>query len=167
MKKHVIFLFLMIIGLGSASFLFPHGITSDIRLESPFVVLQPKYSGGQPTAGASVTVLSPGREEPFLEGACDAAGQFVFIPDKAGEWTVVVDDGRGHRLQKILAVEEAFFTPKAAPKAEPAEPQVITKEVPYVPLWIKVFLGLSIIFGLTGLLYGLKTGREAKSVHEA
>ena len=163
MKKQKTMVFLIVFAVFAVSLLLSHGLSIDIQMESPFVVVQAKYSGGLPTAGATVTVMAPGREEPFQKGACDNAGRFVFLPDKTGEWTVIVDDGRGHRQQRILAIDTPFFEPKTAPKADPVEPQMITKEMPVIPLWIKVCLGLSIIFGLTGLFYGFKSGRAAKA----
>ena len=147
----------------AVSLLLAHGLSIDIRIESPNVIVQAEYSGGQPTSGAAITVLAVGREDPFQKGTCDPSGRFVFLPDKAGEWTVIVDDGRGHRQQKILTIETPFFEPKAASQTAQVETQIITEEVPFVPLWIKVCLGLSIIFGLTGFFYGFKSGRKAKT----
>jgi hypothetical protein len=163
MKRRVFFVLLMIFFAGSSTWLFSHGIAIEVLRESPFITVQPRYSEGQHAPGISVTVLAPGEEKPFQKGISDFAGRFVFIPDRAGEWKVIADDGRGHHSEKTILIEEGFFQPPTASKSQPAPPEAETREVPVVPLWMKILLGLSIILGLTGLFYGLKAGREAKS----
>ncbi|MBU1185987.1 MAG: hypothetical protein KKD56_08770 [Acidobacteria bacterium] len=160
MKKYAVLIVVFV--LGTASILSAHGLVVDVRQESPFVVVQPKYSEGQPAGGASVVVRFEGEETPYQAGACDVRGLFVFSPDKPGEWTLVADDGRGHRQQTVVTIDLSFFETPAAPESIPAEADVITREIPFVPLWMKVGLGLAVIFGLTGLFYGFKSNRDKK-----
>ena len=47
-------------------------------------------------------------EEEFQTGRTDANGVFAFVPDTAGEWGFIVDDGMGHRKESTFLIPEGF-----------------------------------------------------------
>jgi nickel transport protein len=73
----------------------------------------------------------------------------MFSPDHAGQWQVEVQDGLGHRLALDLEV--------AGDKAEPEDkgPQIPRGSMG-MSRTAEVIIGLSIIFGIFGFLYGWK-----------
>ncbi len=78
-----------------------HGIESSItRLESltDSLVLESRFSNGEPTSDAMVRLVAPDGEAIDL-GRTNAQGQLSFaLPKQAqGEWELQVDGGPGHR----------------------------------------------------------------------
>jgi nickel transport protein len=153
MKKTVLFYVLM----GMTVLAFAHGVNVDVSQQSPFIVVRAAYSGGIVLSGALVRIERPGEDKKeFQSGRMDISGCFVFKPDKPGEWVIVIDDEKGHRKKAMVSLDEVFFSP--SPKEQPVvpEPEIIEKKVPFVPLYMKVLLGLAFILGITGLFYGVK-----------
>ena len=77
-----------------------HGIESSItRLESltDSLVLESRFSNGEPTSDAVVRLVAPDGESREL-GRTNAQGQLSFaLPKQAnGEWALQVDGGPGH-----------------------------------------------------------------------
>jgi hypothetical protein len=66
----------------------------------------------------------------------------VFLPDQAGEWRFIVDDELGHRVEKRVMAGVAASVPTGAQ-----------------PVWQKLVLGLAVIGGASGILYGMKSRR--------
>lgn len=65
-------------------------------------------------------MYSPGAPgEPFQTLRTDRRGRAAFLPDAAGEWRVVVDDGTGHRTELTIAVDSEGTAP-VAKRAGPA-----------------------------------------------
>jgi len=78
-----------------------HGIESSLtRLESltDSLVLESRFSNGEPTSDAAVRLVAPDGESLEL-GRTNANGQLSFaLPKQAnGEWELQVDGGPGHR----------------------------------------------------------------------
>ena len=99
-----------IVWLGFASVVQAHGILAEVRASTPAVVVACAYTDGDPV-DAEVLVYSPA--EPgriFQRLRTDIRGLASFVPDTAGTWRVVVDDGMGHRTELQLAVEEGAVT---------------------------------------------------------
>ena len=76
-------------------------------------------------AYAQVTVRGPLDDEvEFQNGRTDRNGRFAFVPDEAGQWKVVVEDGLGHRVSALCPVEasgsETGLAPSPARKSPPA-----------------------------------------------
>lgn len=87
----------------------PHGVNVDMKWEMPSIVATCTYSGGQPVSGAEVKIFSPAdSEKEFQAGRTDANGVFAFVPDTAGEWRFIVDDGMGHRKESTFLLPEGF-----------------------------------------------------------
>jgi nickel transport protein len=87
-----------------------HGIESSItRLESltNSLVIESRFSNGEPTSDAVVRLVSPDGEAIDL-GRTDAQGQLSFaLPKQAqGAWEVQVDGGPGHRDYLEMPVQQ-------------------------------------------------------------
>ncbi|MFI3271528.1 MAG: hypothetical protein R3Y11_05410 [Pseudomonadota bacterium] len=63
------------------------------------------YSDDTPARFAEVIVLDPEGSD-FLIGRTDARGYFAFIPEKAGTWTVEINDGMGHKAVASFSVAD-------------------------------------------------------------
>lgn len=99
-----------LVWLGFASAAQAHGMLAEVRTSTPAVVVACAYMDGGP-ADAEVLVYSPA--EPgriFQRLRTDIRGLASFVPDTAGTWRVVADDGMGHRTELELAVEEGAVT---------------------------------------------------------
>jgi nickel transport protein len=87
-----------------------HGIESSItRLESltDSLVLESRFSNGEPTSDAVVRLVAPDGESREL-GRTNAQGQLSFaLPKQAnGEWELQVDGGPGHRDYLEMPVQQ-------------------------------------------------------------
>jgi nickel transport protein len=87
-----------------------HGIESSItRLESltDSLVLESRFSNGEPTSDAVVRLVAPDGESSEL-GRTNAQGQLSFaLPKQAnGEWELQVDGGPGHRDYLEMPVQQ-------------------------------------------------------------
>ncbi|MEN9540991.1 MAG: hypothetical protein RLZZ459_1082 [Cyanobacteriota bacterium] len=87
-----------------------HGIESSItRLESltNSLVLESRFSNGEPTSDAVVRLVAPDGESREL-GRTNAQGQLSFALPKQvnGEWELQVDGGPGHRDYLEMPVQQ-------------------------------------------------------------
>ena len=87
-----------------------HGIESSItRLESltDSLVLESRFSNGEPTSDAVVRLVAPDGESRDL-GRTNEKGQLSFaLPKQAnGEWELQVDGGPGHRDYLEMPVQQ-------------------------------------------------------------
>lgn len=139
------------ITLGLAGSAYGHGLIAKIELAEPAVVVMSKYDTGEPAGNCDIEIYSAAKgSEPYHFGRTDPQGAFAFVPNETGEWTVVVDDGFGHR------VDEAFVVDWSGPAQSDSSP----------PLE-RVFMGLSAILGLTGLSLWWRTRKQLEQVESA
>lgn len=99
-----------LVWLGFASAAQAHGLLAEVRASTPAIVVACAYTDGDPV-DAEVLIYSPA--EPgriFQRLHTDIRGLASFVPDTAGTWRVVADDGMGHRTELELAVEEGTVT---------------------------------------------------------
>ncbi|TVP60909.1 MAG: hypothetical protein EA349_00835 [Halomonadaceae bacterium] len=68
------------------------------------VAIRFAYVLGEPMTGAEVQVMPPGSQAPHQVARADRDGRFAFVPDRPGDWTVIADDGAGHRVQAVVSV---------------------------------------------------------------
>jgi len=124
-------------GLLLAEALLAHDLSVGQRYEGATVVLSAVYGGSEPAAFCQVSVRSPSKlGAEFQTGRTDARGRFAFVPDSPGDWSVVVDDEMGHRLElQVRWNGSAGEAPDAAAQ----------------PIWQKALTGASLLLGLTGL----------------
>jgi len=161
MIKHLVFLISLILMVSTGSAL-AHGVTVDISIEGGVVIIGASYSPAQPLVAASVSIHSPAEpENEWQTGRTDKTGHFAFVPDARGEWSIVIDDQKGH-MEKATVV----FTPDLPEKSEITE-ETVTKPVDPAGNGLntshKIVIGLSLLIGITGLFYGLKVRQEQKT----
>lgn len=128
--------------------LLAHDLEARVTQTARVVVVRATYGGSQPVAFAKVQVFHPkqvGRE--YQTGLTDQRGYFSFVPESPGSWRVVIDDEEGHRKEIEVAVAETFASqPAVEASGGPAR-------------WERALVGLALIFGATGILYGYKARR--------
>jgi nickel transport protein len=130
-----------------------HGLDIEVRRHAPAIVLKAAYSGSEPVAFAVVKIYAPGTSPvAYQSGNADASGRFAFVPDREGEWRAVVDDELGHREECRISVGLEFIEAGAVDPGEAASASL--------PLWVRAAVGLALIFGASGILYGLKARRR-------
>jgi nickel transport protein len=133
-----------------APLLLAHDIEIAVRLTAPSVVTRATYAGSDPVSFAEVTVYKPGSETEYQTGRTDLNGYFAFVPDGSGRWHIIVDDELGHRTDKMVEVSSPFESGNEALGSELSVLQ-------------KALIGIALIIGITGLLYGYKVRQQASS----
>jgi nickel transport protein len=136
----------------SPALLYAHGVTS--KIDTGGIVVSAMYDTGEAMDYARVTVLAPGANLKFQSGRTDRNGRFCFFPDVSGNWKVVVDDEMGHRLKVTVPVDEAMAL-QANPENGNLKPGSLAR-------WEKAVMGVSIIFGISGILFWLKGRKTGK-----
>ncbi len=128
-----------------------HELEATVTLASPAVIIRAAYGGTEPVAFAKVKVFSPasGSAE-FQTGLTDRRGTFAFVPEISGEWRVSLDDEEGHRREISVTVPSPFQSTATAAAATSASSR-----------FERALLGLALMFGATGLLYGVKSRRRS------
>jgi nickel transport protein len=126
-----------------------HDLEATVSLAPPAVVIRAVYGGSEPVPFAKVQVFGPSAPaQEFQTGLTDRRGYFSFVPEGAGAWKVIVDDEEGHRREISVTVPEPF---KAKSDSAPASNSRLERAL----------LGIALIIGATGFLYGFKARRSA------
>ena len=142
MKRLIVYKTLLILGLCMVhSPLYAHGIK--YSLGSGGIVIHASFDNNQPAKGLFITIFAPGISDKYQSGKTDLNGRFVFFPDRPGNWEVLVFDQMGHRLEIKIPVNEAMKVEKAQERYS-------------IPLYLKVAIGVAIIFGIFGFICMLK-----------
>lgn len=150
----------ILLTLAATGWLLGHGIQVEIKKLSPMILLYSGYSQASPVKDGAVTIFAPDGEK-YQSGRTDQKGNFSFNPDRSGSWKFIVDDETGHKKEVEIDISEDFFNaeipdiPAAAPVQNPA---VFCS----LPFYLKLLLGLALIFGIFGLFAIFKT-RKVKS----
>ena len=127
-----------------------HELSLDLVMAPPAVVVRARYGASEPLEFAAVELLSPGTpRQASNRGRTDARGYFSFVPDRAGEWKVLVDDEMGHRIERAIPVPPDFER-SSAEAAGPA------------PRVDRAITGVAVLLGLTGVLYGWRARRTVQ-----
>lgn len=168
MKRLIVFIsaVLFFSGLNSMA----HGIHTDVSLNYPMVITKSYYSASHPLKKASISIYSPGdKEEPYYTGFTDPAGYFAFAPNLKGDWTVIIDDQQGHKKETVITINKVFFDEQGQEAvvsedsvAEHTHSHTHAEEEAGRSNLFNIILGLAIIFGITGILYGLKAKQQLK-----
>jgi nickel transport protein len=108
------------------------------------------YSTGEPLMYARISVFAPsGSDVEVLQSRTDRNGVFSFVPDEAGPWRVVAEDGMGH-------LGEARFTAgEGALVSAPSGGRL--------PLLAAAVLGVSLILNIFALWYFARARRKEKN----
>lgn len=163
----------MSIILLSCNLLLAHGIRVETVMNHPYVTLKASFSPRSLLSDAYVEIHAPSSVAIFQKGHTDSKGRFVFMPDEAGEWKVLIDDEKGHKRTIGIQISDVFFatteTPAMSDSVMAADTLCAHAEGQFhhhhsheghVPLYYKIFLGLALIFGITGIYYGLKSRKS-------
>lgn len=160
--KHLPFpagLFLLLVPLLVALPLSGHDLQTRIEWKPPFVILNASFEGQEPASFLSVTVHAPAsaaiKADAFQTGRTDFHGRFVFQPSAPGDWRLVIDDEMGHRVEQVAAVptlDAAASAPHLPANAAAAPDARSTPDGRSI--LDRLVIGLSILFGAAGLLYG-------------
>jgi len=140
---------IILICLFLPSLIFCHGVECDI-IEGG-VGVQVKYEDVErtPISYAEVKVFSPDGKE-FQQGLTDRFGRFLFYPDKKGKWKIEVNDGMGHGVVKEINVSE--------------DKKVVEKKTEKnFGLLQKIVVGISIIWGFTGVAFYILAKKNTKT----
>lgn len=125
--------------------LWAHGVDYEVK-EGRAVVLKAGYDDGEPMIYAEVKIFSPGNKDiEHQNGRTDKNGCFAFLPDQIGEWKIIVNDGMGHGVVTEVEIKEAMKI------------ETTTKGW---PRWQKIITGISVIWGLAGLIFYLKARKR-------
>ncbi len=73
------------------------------------VVVSASFADDAPAVGLFVSVFAPGESERFVSGKTDRNGCFAFMPDKSGDWDVLVYDRMGHRFELKVSVDASLL----------------------------------------------------------
>jgi hypothetical protein len=171
MKK---FLTIILVLVFFANALFAHGIKLTAELGAPYIIINASFSPTAPAVDAKVTIIDKGSDDIFQSGRTDFYGRFVFIPDKAGKWQIVVDDERGHKNKLDLQIADSFFMSEQCDSTIVDDPSQKAKIVNAdnncdhshhihfadIPMVYKIIFGLSIIFGITSFFYIIKSRKK-------
>jgi nickel transport protein len=126
-----------------------HELEATVTLAAPAVVIRAAYAGSEPVPFAKVQVLTPSSPaQEFQAGVTDRRGYFSFVPDGPGAWRVVIDDEEGHRREVAVTVPDPFHASVSATGRSTSRLE-------------RAVLGLAIIIGATGFVYGFKVRRAA------
>lgn len=85
------------------------------------VQIHARYDTGEPMAGAQVVIFSPDNPgEPWMIGATDSAGRFVFVPDeRQGRWAIQARQA-GHGAINYFALEDQGAVGTALTATQPS-----------------------------------------------
>lgn len=142
-----------------------HGVLIDVEKHPPAVKVHAYFSATSPIVDARVQVYAPESETPYQSGRTDRAGHFAFIPHETGQWIVEVDDERGHRGSSVINITRDFFEDEPLEEqveAVPVAPETPPQTANEIPMLYRVIFGLALIFGLTGIFYGMKARQPQK-----
>ncbi len=145
--KRIIMLLLMVPMIQLS--LISHGV--EIGILRGGVGIEAKYESDIPISGAKVTVYSPlDKGSSFCSGVTDKKGRFMFVPNSGGKWRVVIVDKTGHGGIKYIDVKKSNASKN------------VEKNRSVVGRTIKILSGVSVFFGITGLLFFILAVREKK-----
>lgn len=162
MKKIMIGAFIFVF---AACLIQAHKLEVHLTENPPVVVVEADYGNHHHgVKGADVSIYAPGEnEDVYQSGKTDLSGKFAFLPDKAGAWRVIVDDGTGHKNEAVISVTGAFFADTAADldsEEEAIGTEALSSQAALSVFW-KALIGISLLIGIAGILYGLKSRKES------
>lgn len=127
---------------------FAHSVLTDYRLVAESLEIQSTFTTGEALEGADVVVYAPNDStHPWLKGATDQNGSFMFQPDRAiaGEWVVKIGAG-DHGDELAVPVSDQGVDIDAISLSPYEAPHWFAKQMAVVG----ILLGTSL--GTTGLI---------------
>ncbi len=116
-----------------------HGVDVAVAEEST-VVLTARWDDGSPLALAAYRIHAVGEPEPAATGTTDEHGRIRFLPERAGEWRLVIHTPDGHGT-------ETTFRSGNGGNADVMSPPAVG--CPRLLVGVSLILG---VFGLVSLL---------------
>ena len=123
-----------------------HGVRGRIGSETSILV-EAEYDDGEPVSYAAVEVLDPEEKIPFQTGRTDRNGRFLFLPDKPGEWKVVVNDEMGHRVALKTTIDKSINLTEKGDQTD------TNGDHGFILKYEKALMGITIIFGICGFFF--------------
>ena len=155
MRVIPIFFSLFIVLLICSPFAWCHGVKGRITQTKGYLVTA-EYDDGEPMSYSELEIKSSYSDLPFQTGRTDRNGCIMFKPDRPGKWQVVVNDGMGHRMALDLEVEQE--------ENDSQNVEVLPQSASGTSnRMLTAITGLSVIFGLSGIVFGFKARRLARS----
>ena len=155
MKSIIIFICFITCITTLADTAWTHGVRGRITSEAGILV-EAEYDDGDPMSYSAVEVSNLKEKLPFQTGRTDRNGKFLFLPDKSGDWKVVINDGMGHRLVVKTSIDESINLNKSSGQSDS-----IT-DGGSLSRYEKVLMGITMIFGIFGFLFWWN-GRKFRS----
>lgn len=120
-----------------------HGVDHDIeRGEAVMVHFSSQHEG--PMAGVGFRVFSPDGQKIFASGNTDALGRAVFVPNRPGNWRVLMATEDGHGAEVEVPVDGGPAVSRVGPVQDSNAPTA--GRIPATAA------GIGYLFGLAGLL---------------
>lgn len=140
---------------------FAHDLQTKTFQVDGLVVLEVSFEGTEKASFVSIEVIGPTDGSPkgdaFQTGRTDAEGRFVFMPNRDGEWLIMIDDEMGHKAAEVVKINSSASGTSSAPDATGAAAPTGRSTTD------RIIIGLSVIFGLTGLLAAYTSRRKTAS----
>ena len=146
--------------LAGSDTVWSHGMRGRTASETG-ILFEAEYDDGEPMSDAAIEVFIVNDELPFQTGRTDRNGRFLFMPDQPGEWKVVVKDEMGHKLAVKTIIDESMNLNKTGDQTDRAA------DGGFLPRYKKVFMGLSLIFGISGLFFWWRGRRFYRRMDKA
>lgn len=129
----------LLLGLGPVASGLAHGVDTTVGAGRAMVVTV-SHEDGSPLAFEPYEVFPPEGSAAFASGRTDRLGRVVFLPDRSGDWRVMVAAADGHGAALTVPVDEDPPVPSAcrAPSPAPRRWQAVT--------------GVAVLFGVFGLV---------------
>jgi nickel transport protein len=116
------------------------------RIEASGAVLVTlNYANGEPFAYEKYALYPAGQDIPQQVGNTDAQGRIAFVPGATSQWRLQASSADGHGVNLEFAAP-VVAAPMVATGAGSATTDIAA------PRWLLAGFGLSMIFGLFGLL---------------
>jgi hypothetical protein len=140
-----------------------HGAHARVTTDAAAIVSFDDGHGATPGAWRC-SVLAPGGDEVWVEGATDGAGRFAFVPDRTGTWRIRGYGADGHGAEVVLEVDDAMLARLGGESAAAhvhghdhnhdhgREAEAFTW-----PGWAKLVTGVSLLVGVFGLVALVRT----------
>lgn len=122
-----------------------HGTQGNINPDQGLLI-RAKYSTGEPMAYANIKIFHNQDKIPFQQGNLDKNGRFLFYPHQKGLWVAKINDGMGHALSLETEVKNPG---QLRPETRSGTKNNLSN------FW-KLLMGISIIFGLSGIFFWWK-----------
>lgn len=144
-----------------------HGVSGRILTNKKPIGLEFIYSTGDVAPYANIEVYSPDDHTIEYQNArTDQHGYFAFIPNKPGDWTVIMSDNMGHRTETILTFTEEDLLPQDSYNVVSTSPDTELYLLKDIPMWLRATLGISLLLNIFVGLFVILQYRKNCHAHK-